>query len=192
MPALYTPFDVALKDAVVLRFHNGPNVQFQFPPKITNDSRKGTWQENDQTSGTEPVAEFKTSGAREITLAWTYIVDGGNWTTDKIAEQIKNVRGYFARVRGTTGINTRDNLIVFLKMWNFGGPNAASCRIRNIDVKYSETLVTHCTGSGSTNVNKAFALRSDITLDLRLWTKGGNLQVQDLTNLDPREVPQWY
>src|SRR4051794_30825544 len=106
MPQLYTKHDEELC-AFVLLVLNGP-VEFQFPPRLTSDNRRGTWSEG-ELRGTEPVAVFSTSGPREMSLSWTYIVDGGKWTVDKISENIRRVRGYFAEVRKA---GTTRNLIV--------------------------------------------------------------------------------
>src|SRR6185295_15587596 len=101
MPMRYAPVDRSLSEKVTLRFVGGGKVNFQFPPRITSDGRKGNWNERD-LQGTEPVAVFRTSGPREISLVWTYVVtdsSGSGWTTSKIAEEVRKVRGYFARVR---------------------------------------------------------------------------------------------
>lgn len=190
MPAEYTPFDKALCAAVTLRFGNGgPKIEFQFPPKIPSDSRRGDWKESN-IPGTEPVAVFEKSGPREITLTWTYIVDGGIWTTTKISKMVKDVRGYFARVRDPNALGYR-NLPVFFQMWNHGGEQEMSCYIKNIDVKHSETIVTHCNASNP-NTKLAYPLRTDITLDIRLWTKGGQQATQDVEGLKQVEEVNWY
>jgi hypothetical protein len=190
MPAQITEFDRGLADAVTMQFNNGPKIVFQFPPKITSDSRKGEWHEGN-LPGTEPVAVYQRSGPREISLTWTYIVDGSQeWTTDKVAEQVKIMRGYFARTKDPN-VQGQRNLIVFFKMWNFGGSDTMSCRIKSVDVKHSETIVTHCTG-GNKNYDKAYPLRTDITIELRLWTRGSKVETQDLKGLKREEETKWY
>lgn len=189
MPAEYTPFDLALKNAVTLRFNNGPKIEFQFPPRITSDGRKGDWKENN-IHGTEPVAVFEKSGPREIALTWTYIIDGGEWTTSKVAEQVKRMRGYFARTRDPSAQGYR-NLIVFFRMWKHGGENEMSARIKSVDVKHSETIVTHCR-PGDQKIKEAYPLRTDVTIELRLWTKGGQVETADIKGLKQSEEVNWY
>lgn len=191
MPSEYTGFDKALRQAVTLRFDNGPRVLFQFPPRITNDNRKGEWKETNQY-GTEPSVAFAKSGPREITLTWTYIVDGSkDWTTTTISDQVKIVRGYFARVRNPGGADFR-NLVVFFKMWKLGGDKEMTFYIRGIDVKHSDTIVSPCQGNPTAAADLAYPLRTDITLDLRLWTRGGPESFQDLQRLIQDEEPKWY
>lgn len=185
----YLPVDVALRETAFMQFVGGnignliSTIEFQFPPKITSDNRKGDWEEGEQP-GTEPIAAYKKSGAREITFTTTYVVDGGIWTTTKIATIVKSLRGYFARARL---LSDHRNLIVMFKMWGFGGQNPMSCRFKDIDVKYSDAVVAPCG-----RPNEAFALKTDITISLRLWTRGGAEQTQNLVGLRPDEEVNWY
>jgi hypothetical protein len=186
MPAEYTSFDVALTDSVNLSMpaQGISKIAFQFPPKITSDGRKGEWNE-DNMPGTEPLAVYKLSGPREISLHITYIVDGGKWTTDFIKTQVSNLRGYFARYRVPSAGGR--GLVVYFKMWKFGGEKAMSCRIKNIDVKHSETIV-----APNGDPSKAYALRTDLTVELRIWSMGGPQQTQKLPGLITSEPPDWY
>lgn len=192
MAVQYTAYDLALCDSAVLRFTDNTKIEFQYPPKISGDNRKGDWREGDMR-GTEPVAVFEKSGPREITLTWTYIVDGGKWTTDKIAGQVRLIRGYFARVRDTNNQNVR-NLVLYLKLWQLlptdNQAQEASCRIKGVDVKHSDTLISQA-GDGP-DIDSTYPLRTDITIDLRLWTKGGPAETQDLEGIRTAEHVNWY
>ena len=187
MAATLTKHDIDLAKEFIFRFEPTGGIIFQFPPKITSDGRKGTWSEP-EWRGTEPIAIFSTSGPREIALSTTYIVDGSpGWTAQKIHTQIKAARGYFARIR--EGDNTRA-LVCNVKMWEIGGSFSMTCRLTNIGVKYSDTIVG--------DSKNAYPLRTDLTLDIRIWTKGtGKLDkkeeaVQLLRNLKDGEDPEWY
>ena len=168
-------------------------IRFQFPPRILSDNRKGTWKEGD-LRGTEPVAVFETSGPREITFSWTYIVTsndtgvtGLGFSTSAIAKQVKIVRGYFAVVRGR-GEGAR-NLIVRFRYGLFGDPNEyMTARIKSIDVKHGDTIIIP-----GGDAKKAFPLRTDITIDLRLWTMGSEEEkIQELEGLKPHAKPEWF
>ena len=193
--------------------HRGDDgsIQFQFPPKITTDSRKGTWKEG-ELRGVEPIAVFDTSGPREITIQTSYIVDSleenhAAWTIGRITKQIRTLRGYFALVRdlGTS----RKNLVVEAELWcvlprsesnddgSEGGETKgriATGRIKSIDVKYGDAMV-YPPG----NPKGAFYLRSDVTIDFRLWTKAADRGegedaeiVADIEGLATRSNPSWY
>lgn len=216
MTMIYVPFDVDLCNAALLVLSPGDKnipIEFQFPPKITSDNRKGSWDEP-ELRGIEPIAVFKTSGPREISLAWTYIVDGNRWTTDRIAKNVHAIRGYFALVRSG---DVERSLAIRFQLWNLGG-NPMSFRIKSIDVKHSDTIIAPCatfgpvvagaiTGvagvpvqAGLVSASKAYPLRTDIVVELRLWTQGSTAAegakakdiVQKLDLLAVTEDPKWY
>lgn len=198
MSQVYTAHDLALRNECVLSIPVAGGagmrqVKFQFPPKILSDNRRGSWNETERR-GTEPIAVFETSGAREITLTWTYIIDGGRFSPSIVSDEIHLVRGYFANVRDRDA--SQRNLVCFFKYILYGGREAWSARIKSVDVKHGDTIVTSSAGvgpQGGNAVAASFPLRTDITVDLRLWTKGGaGEKVQDLDKLKPQEVFEWY
>lgn len=199
MVQVYTTHDINLRNECLLEFRQlqaagqdakAFKVQFQFPPRILSDNRKGKWREG-ELPGTEPVAVFETSGPREITLSWTYIVDGAQFTTANIAQQVKLVRGYFASVRARSG---SINLIVKFRYALFGDPEKTeNFRVKSIDVKHSDTIICPIRNVRETFIEDSYPLRTDITIDLRLWTKGGaEEKIQALNVLNNRENPKWY
>jgi hypothetical protein len=215
----------------------GREIEFQFPPKIVSDGRKGAWEEG-ELRGTEPIAVFKTSGAREISIKWTYIVTGGSgsnntmgtssWSAERVSNNVKKLRGYFAQLKGQSyqgitatsgagagfggggGRGSRDALIIDFRMWRHGDPyKSMTARIKQIDVKHGETIVTdnpaartrvRQSGGGfgppsGLGWNTIFPLRTDITVDLRLWSKskaGQRGTYQDLGRLRDVTPPLWY
>jgi len=182
MPAFYTGHDISISDECELELPDGGPVLFQFPPKILSDNRKGNWNEGDMR-GDEPVAVFKNSGPREIGLTWTYIVDGGQWTTSTVASEIHRIRGYFANVLSEE--DRMRSLVCKFKYGLFGGQDAFSARIKSIDVKHGDTIVMP-----DGNASLAFPLRSDISIDLRLWTSSKGKQ--SLDGLKNQLTPEWY
>lgn len=177
------------------------DIEFQFPPKVLTDGRKAAWEEGDQV-GTEPIATFSTSGPREISLSWVYVVDSFEansdaWSIDRITRNIRTLRGYFASVRDRGEAGTvRANLVVMFHMWCIGGDNPISARLRGVDVRYGDTMVFPPQGGLS---DRAFPLRTDITVDLRVWTRGAGVEehrrefgIQDIPGLSDTEPPSWY
>jgi len=217
----YTQADLDLCRAIVFQLkggapgsdgqNRGGKIEFQFPPKITSDSRKGDWVEEEKP-GSEPTFEYKKSGAREISMNWTYVVDSfqqGGWTIGRITSNIRTLRGYFAQSRNP-GSN-HENLVIKFKMWSIGGTGGGqpdmTCLIKSVDVKYGDTIVapprggffggiTAAAGGGSINTDQAFFLRSDITVDLRIWTQGegegGGDILEKVDALYKRLDPAWY
>lgn len=159
------------------------SVPVQFPPKILSDNRKGQWKVGD-LRGVEPEAVFKTSGPREFALVLTYIVDGGQWTTEVISGITHQLRGYFANIRN--GDDGRE-LIVYFKYIGFGG-DQVSARIQGIDVKHGDTLILN--PGAQSDIDSSFPLRTDITIDMRLWV---NTENQELDGLDAGPLPvAWH
>jgi hypothetical protein len=175
MPMEYTIADQKLAENAYIRFSSTRErgailqLELQFPPKILTDNRKADWDEA-MLFGVEPIATIQSTGAREISLQVTYIVDGGVWTTQTVAEEVRKIRGYFSRLRD--GLDNR-NLVVSFNMWLHGGGDEAamSCRIKGVSVKHSETQVFPRTpGNGAPNQwRAAYPLRTDVTIDLRLY-----------------------
>lgn len=204
MASALTLLDSRLARDVTFQFRSkglgtksGFNVRFQFPPRILSDSRKGDWVEG-PLRGDEPVAVYATSGAREITMAWTYIAGakgfGGLETADGqmlftpyiISRQLQGLRGYFSGARRKVSFD--QNLVVYFRMWYHTGVDIFTCRLRSIDVVYSNCLVNdvnefrnvqegrdqaHKKNPQIGNPTRTYALRTDITVDMRLWSKVG-------------------
>lgn len=181
MAQRYTDHDLALAKDVLLELKNG-RILFQFPPKLVTDNRRGIW--NDENlRGTEPIAVFSTSGPREMSLQWTYLVDSGKlWNSVVVSSQVRAIRGYFAQVR--TNETTR-NLVVKFRYGQHTGGDTMTCRVTDISVKHSETLV----GTGK----NIYPLRTDVAVELRLWTKGGSGEkLQNIPALADKEKAEWY
>lgn len=202
MPIPYTRHDRGIADSVIFNFlapdpsDDGPDsgkITFQFPPKMVSDNRRGNWKEG-ELAGTEPVSVFATSSAREMTLTWSYIVEytrssGGNqFDIDFVRRNVNRLRGYFANYRANN--QDRKGLIVRFKYSAITGTYPWTCRIKSVDVKYSDNLIGP--------PNRVFPLRTDITVDLRLWTEetvspGSGADVIDLPLSDhPSFDDYWY
>ncbi len=190
----YTPQDLALCDEVILELRSR-RIEFQFPPHILTDNRRGNWVEG-KLGGPEPIASFTTSEPREMALSWTYIIDGGLWRLGRVVTNIRAIRGYFQQFRDAG--NNREGLVVKFKMFAHGGETSMSARILNVNVKHGETKVIQDAFGRS---NEVFPLRSDISVDLRLWTQApltcdepaaANQVIDPNTRLQPCLPADWY
>jgi hypothetical protein len=171
MAVEYSPFDLALCDPrnMFMELRVGgeqakplgnfvgelgrSKVLFQYPPKIESDDREAKWDEKEMR-GDEPMALFKTSSARKITMKWSYVIDdpssndtspsafggaaGGAkvpiWNIPTIKEQIRRLRGYFNLVKAAP---REAPLVIRLKLWGIGGPTPTTGRLVSVNVKYS-------------------------------------------------------
>lgn len=179
---MLTSIDMKLAESVVLEFSGAgqttsrQKVIFQFPPRMVNDSRSGTWSDNGDLRGDEPTVQFKVSGARTMKLEWTYIVgeatSESRWSTLDVKKQVAGIRNYFS---GIPHRGKAEDYNVNFKMWAIGGILSQFCaRIISANISHGKAIIVP---SGNYNdepdVSRAFPLRTDISIDLRLWTAGG-------------------
>lgn len=196
----YSEQDRSIAESVYLKLGEYEPIEFQFPPKLLSDNRRGSWDAY-EVPGTEPSANYAASGAREMPLSFTYIVDSyasptigpgigsGEWTILRIKNQIMKLRGYYTVLRPNDA-DRESYLVEFSYPWLTGMRNY-SCLMRGVDIKHGETLV----GSG----RNVFPLRTDVVCDLRLWTNGTydsdtTKAVQDFKGLlpEPKLEDLWY
>lgn len=187
MAMTYLPHDTELKAGIRLEvatagfqfgIFNFPRlpIEFQFVPKIMSDSRKGSWDE-EEVIGQEPVSTLATAGPRIMSMTWTYIVDSlgdkdgafgnnGPWTIPKIKRNINALKGYFVQAKAiqAAGDATHGGLVAYLEWPMVAGKGKWSVRITSVDVKTSDNMV------GDRNL--MYPVKSDVTIDLRLWTTG--------------------
>jgi hypothetical protein len=147
----------------------------QFPPKIKKDER-GASLNVGKMLGREPIVVMQSNDPRKITLEFTYVVEGGVWSSEKIASICKKLRSYYLTILAEGFMK---NLAVFIpKFWLFGGydefgsfkdkESEAPFVIESINISHSDTLVA--TGLANSNArydyNKFFPLRTDISMSL--------------------------
>ena len=178
---LYTAYDLNANAGMSLELL-GSKVEFQFPPRILSDSRSGSWEEDltkaSSTVGWEPIPVYKGSGARTISLEWDYIVDGRTWGADKITQQLRLVRGYYAAPRFDRRGGSK--LVGQIKIWKHGGQQSMSCRLTASDVKHTGPLI-----------NGELYLKSTVTATIKIWAIAENQAVQAAVNLK-QASPEWY
>lgn len=212
--------DRRLASSVLLEFFGAGakaapgHVRFQFPPRITSDGKDIDWSEGPLRGG-EPLAYFKTSGPRKIRLEWTYLIGesggGGDnsaakyWTVDDVRNEVSGLRWYFHNIGTSDPEDTGERpgsadatLICKFQMWYHGDPyNPFTARMVAGDIKHGKTLyVPTVSLAGATDVRRAYPLRTDIGVDLRLWTNGRDDEgsKQDLplsTFYGSNGLPQW-
>lgn len=195
MPVTYAPFDLGIINHVLrLNFQIGPdvaagvlglpaqptdhNIEFQFPPKILGDSRKGTW--DDQAGGptlNDVISVYKSPGPRRISLKWQYIVDGSAWPASRIRKQLQVLRGYFIGpsyanpVAGQT-VGVYDSLVILVNLWSLGGVplnnsgvrESMTFRLEAVNIKHGETLVNNQPGNDL--LWDIFPLQTEVSLEL--------------------------
>jgi hypothetical protein len=144
-------------------------IEFQFPPKITTDSKTGLWNKENIT-GYEPMAWWSGAESRSIVMVSQWVVYGEKWTTSKISKIARDLKGHLY----LPGVAFSDRApFVKLKMYNIvpesGG--LSTWRMMNVSFKYSEEMV----GVD----DNAWPLHTECTMNLELFTNAGRVKVQD-------------
>ena len=166
------------------------SVPFQFPPRVTSDSKSGDWNETSSNSVfSEPVATFNGSKPRTINIKWSYIVDDvekAGWTTKKIATITQALRGYFTRMDNNYlagNFNYKPTLVYFQMYRN--QYNLRTFRLESADISFSENLIVpdlidlskqpfvvdEPEESESGLYRQAFPLRTDISITLKPYIR---------------------
>jgi hypothetical protein len=156
-------------------------IEFQFPFKVTSDSRKADWAKTETPKQSEPIVMYASSQAREFTLQWIYIYDGnekGDWGVERITTQIRRLRGYFQRVKF---LKASREMVAYVQMYAIGGPKPISCRMMSVDVKYSDTMIWEpgvqidrdVKGRHAVNDHDhAYPMKTEVTATFAVWTTG--------------------
>lgn len=157
----------------------GTKLNFQFPPHITSDNRKGTWSSSPVPDAADELQIFLSSSPRTFVLETTYIVNnasagGTTWSGSAITEQLKALRGYFTLAK----ISDDPLMVCYVKLWGIGGKERMTARLIDVDIKHGKTFVKEG-GSGASGGVAAltggaewYPLRTDVTLTMAIFTDG--------------------
>lgn len=186
-----TSIDTALASAVQIDFVNNPApvsgfpggaglLKLQFPPRIVSDTKSADWKEDPKFSY-EPIVLFQGSAPRKISMEIVYIVDGGQFTASTIAILTKKIKGYFYRtIKGGSAIP-----IVKIRFYDHVGKTIpADFRLLDVNIAHGETLIKDKDG--------IFPLMTKITINAALTTQAGPPGKQNVGNLQPKPIGDWY
>jgi len=178
---LMSELDNDIAKGTSVDFSDGLKIEFQFPPKITSDSKSSKWKLKWQNSY-EPYAVWLGAEARRITLAADYVVHG-EWGADKVQKQITNAKGHLYKHGGKTGPNAP---YATLNMYGIA-PDGSTWRVSDVNIKYSQELIRD---------GIIWPLHSKLTIRLDLFTQGAPLQGGDPLNkvegLPEKPEELWY
>lgn len=174
----YTEIDSILVPGFKMSLPSSGAVEFQFPPKITNDSMSGDFKNvTEPIPGHYPMFVYAGPNERYFTVETCYIVDGANWKAGKIKEVLRKLRSYFFELRLTLSANKG---AIKCKFWDMAGDSETTFFMRNLNIKHGQTMVSSSTstvsnmglrggGGSTTSAAGVFPLRTDVTFDLVLW-----------------------
>lgn len=169
MTQQYTQEDIRLREAAIIRIKNEiqeVDVPMQFPPRITSDGKKAQWQE-EYIAAYEPLAIWKGSSARHISVKIEYMVDGGDWTPEFIMQQVRNLKSYFYI---TLQQGQSSYPVIELDLYEIVpdiGDRISTWRADDISIAYDGPLITQ----NDVTCN----LKTTVTLSMYLFTVISNL-----------------
>lgn len=165
-------------------------IPFQFPPRITGDSKDNKWTDIHNTHAWEPVKMWEGSNARRITLQAIYVatgstINGVSWTPANVALVTRAYKQYFYSQPGD-----RVFPAVELKMYEHVPQSAqgnAKFRMMNVNIKPgSEIIVVE---------GAIFPLRVEVDITLEQTTRivkddgEAKLEHGNLPDFPPQD---WY
>lgn len=182
---------------------------FQFPPRVTTDSKTANWDEHDKITY-EPIAIYRGSQARKLTIEAEYILTGSNvgtgssspinrWGGEEIARLVQAAKSYFYRsVQSVLG-GGADGEGAFgpaIKILNLYGAVrqvtdevGSTWRLSSVDATYSDTLVID---------NQSYwPLKTKLVISCMSYTQladegASDFKLAKLGNLASKPTPQWY
>lgn len=196
-PSVYlTTADKNIVDSIIFKmfYLDEKQLEIQFPPKITADSRKVDFKiaTNYQT---DPLAIYAGNSPRDMTIKFEYIVEDDSnyefayWTMHRIKRNINYLKGIVTKVVNKG--NAKDpnvDVTQFAVLFCYPlitGPVPRTLRVNTVNVEYSDEMiitandsynrVVYVPGNKGTNATstpsestgfKSYPLKSTVTLSM--------------------------
>ena len=176
----------------------GKEIAMQFPPTISSDGKSAKWDTSDQ-GAYEPIHTFNGAESRTFEVKLKYVVVGGKWTPDFIAQVGRDIRAYFYN---TVILNARGYPLVKIVLYDVvprAGGKEMTCRLHRASTAYSGGLIS--------NAANTYPLVTEHTLELQSCTRIGPIEGNILGALGPigeflvkvssktlsnSPAPEWY
>lgn len=188
------------------------NFPFQFPPRITTDSKNADWTETNKVSY-EPLAIWQGAGARKLTITAQYAVVDTTWNGETIAEIANAAKSYFYRsIQSVYAKEGKPGAVDKIKDFGSnlgvgsGGKKAmgpivtisslygavrekSTWRMTDVSIEYGDTFVN--------DGDKAYPLMTKITFQCAAFTKiaeneNGDNALQPYDGLVTIPTSKWY
>jgi hypothetical protein len=159
-------FDQSLLDQCSISIA-GKQIALQFPPFVDSDGKTAKWNAVD-AGAYEPIKVFDGAEARAFSVKLKYVVTGGKWTPERVAQVGRDIRAYFYQtvIAGYKGYPT-----VTLRLYEIipaAGGTLMTCRMENVRTTYSGGIIARG--------GKAFPLITEHVLALETATRIGGIQ----------------
>ena len=166
-------------------------IPFQFPPRITSETKSTNWQEKNQRSF-EPVKVYDGSTARAITLEFEYIATGSDeFSAQKIARYLRELKEYYYKAV-VSGPEEKQYPTFQVGIYDIvpSSITKAHFRLHNLTINYSSEIISFSAERSLVS----FPLHTSVTLGLELVTNLSFEGTEPKEKVSPLEAmkPEWF
>lgn len=158
----------------------GATINFQFPPRITNESNNSEWEAKDVWS-IEQLKIHKGSGGRKLNMEWDYVCTDSTWNPTKISETLRLLKAYFFEYK-------KEFYPVVLIQYTEVIPIPTQFRLMSCQIDYSPEIATSGGASHPLITKVGVSLEVATTVSGNKGAGSDKLKQKPLRACDPR----WY
>ena len=158
----------------------GATINFQFPPRITNESNNSEWETKDVWS-IEQLKIHKGSGGRKLNMEWDYVCTDSTWNPTKISETLRLLKAYFFEYK-------KEFYPVVLIQYTEVIPIPTQFRLMSCQIDYSPEIATSGGASHPLITKVGVSLEVATTVSGNKGAGSDKLKQKPLRACDPR----WY
>lgn len=178
----------------VLNLNGGP-FQFQFPPRITSDSKSARWKQLAQNAGAyDDIVMWQGAESRSLALEATYIIDGNQWTANRISKLAHAAKAYlYLSLAGRFEDPFAAPCVIIESLYG-AVQQRSSWRMENVAISYGDKILGPFSGNPQFHpltTKITFNLKSWVNLDMGEGEKEKNT-VSDFKNLEVDASALWY
>jgi len=164
-------------------------IELQFPPHIVVDGKMGIWLVKD-TFSWEPLAIWKGAKSRKITLELEYVVHGfSNWSADRIAENVRQLKGYFYEAGG----GVLDSPAFKLSIYGIVPSTDLTWRCNGVNIRYSPEMVDNGWGLvWPLHTKASLSLETYSNVEARKGSPAEGTKLQNIKHLSSKPKLEWY
>jgi hypothetical protein len=183
------------KAVAILNLNGGP-FQFQFPPRISTDSKSARWKTLAANAGAyDDIVMWQGADSRSLTLEATYVIDGNQWTADRISKLAHAAKAYLYLSLAGRLKNPFAAPCVIIESLYGAVQQRSSWRMESASIAYGEHIVGPFQSSPQFH-----PLTTKITFSLKSWVnlkmsdEAGKEKdtVSDFKNIETDTSALWY
>ncbi len=184
---------------------------FQFPPRISSDSKSAKWKTIAAQSGSyDDIVMWQGADSRSLNIDATYIIDGAQWTAERISKIAHAAKAYLYLSLAGRLESPLDAPCVIIESLYGAVEQRSSWRMESASISYGDQIVGPFSTSPKYHplmTKVSFTLKSwvklstdmsadkgdkDVVSDYKTADKGDKDVVSDYKNLEVDTSALWY